>query len=82
MIDSFSLGSARERNHYLKRESLGVPTVVQWVKNPTAAVQITAEEVTVLAQWAKGSGIIAAVAWIQSLAQELLYAVGVAVKII
>ena len=41
----------------------GVPTVVQWVKNPPAAAQATAE------------------AQIESLAQELPYAVGVAIKL-
>lgn len=34
-----------------------------------------------MAQWAKGSGIAAAVAQTQSLVQELPYAVGVAIKL-
>ena len=46
-----------------KSHHWGVPTVVQWVKNPPAAAQATAE------------------AQIESLAQELPYAVGVAIKL-
>ena len=54
--------------------------MAQWVKNPTAAAQVTAE-----AQWVKGSSIadvvwVTAAAGIQSLAQELPCAVGVAKK--
>ena len=48
----------------------GVPAMMQWVKNPTAAAQITVEVQV------KGSGIAAAVAQIQSLACELLYGWG------
>ena len=45
--------------------------------------QVTAEagvRFLVLAQWVKGSGFVAAAAWIQSVAQELPYAVGAAIK--
>ena len=45
-----------------KKDILGVPAVVQWVKNSTAVARITA------------------VAQIQSLARELPYAVGAAIK--
>ena len=34
-----------------------------------------------LTQWIKGLGIVAAAAWIQSLAQELPYSVGAAIKL-
>ena len=54
--------------------SLGVPTVVQWVKNLTAAVWVTAEVQGLLsgpARWVKGSGVAAAAARIQSLARKL-----------
>ena len=33
-----------------------------------------------LAQWVKGSGVVTATAWIQSLAWELPHAIGVAIK--
>ena len=65
----------------------GVPTVVQWVKNLTAVAQVAGEAGLILGpvQWVKVAGIaivtqIAAVARIQSLAQELPYATGVARK--
>ena len=45
-----------------KKDILGVPAVVQWVKNSTAVARITAA------------------AQIQSLARELPYAVGAAMK--
>ena len=64
--------------------------MTQWVKNSIAAAWV-AVEVQVRSpcplQWVKGSGIataelqVAAVAWIQSLAQELPYDTGAAVKL-
>ena len=44
----FQLGSAsesfrRRRREGGKRIRMGVPTVVQWVKNPTAVAQVTME---------------------------------------
>ena len=54
--------------------------MAQWVKNPTAAAQVTCRgSIPCLVQWVKGSGV-AAVTRIQFLAQELLYATGVAIK--
>ena len=38
---------------------IGVPTVVQWVKNPNAAAQVTMESTGLipgLVRWVKGSG--------------------------
>ena len=55
--------------------------MVQWVKNPTAAAQVTAE-----AQWVKESGVAAAAVRVQTVAQvrsparELPYATGAAIK--
>ena len=59
--------------------------MAQWVKNPTAVTQVAAEvQVGFLVQRSgvKGSSVVGAAAWIQSLAQELPYALGVAIKII
>ena len=61
----------------------GVPSVAQWVKNPTAQESQVAAETEVrslawLAQWVKGSSV-AARAWIQSLARELPYDAGSAI---
>ena len=57
--------------------------MAQWVKNPTAAAGVTAA-VRVQSQaqqhGLKKSSVAAAVAWVQSLARERPYAVGVAVK--
>ena len=62
---------------------IGVPAMAQWVKNPTAAAWVAAEvQVWFLAlQWAKGSSVATAVAWIQSLAQKFPYAVDAAMKL-
>jgi len=62
--------------------------VAQWVKNSTAAAQVTVEARfnPWPVQWVKGSGIattmteVATVAQIRSLAWELPYAMGVAIK--
>ena len=63
----------------------GVPAVVQWVKNPTAAAWVTAEAWVcspALAQWVKGSGVatavvqVASVTQIQSLAHMLWVELG------
>ena len=60
---------------------VGVPAVAQRAKNPTAAARVAVEvQGGSPAQWAKGSGVATAVAWIQSLAQELPYAVSRAIK--
>ena len=53
----------------------------QWVKTPNCSGSghcRGAGLIPGLAQWVKGSSVAAAVVQIQSLAQELLYAVGVA----
>ena len=71
------------------RENTGVLAVAQWVKNPTAATRVTAEvKVQFLTRYSalKDSALLqlqhrsAAAAWIQSLAWELPYAAGVAIK--
>ena len=60
--------------------------MVQWVKNPTAAALVTVEAwIQSLAELqgssvAEGMAQVAAVAWIHSLAQELPYAAGTAIK--
>ena len=63
--------------------------MVQWIKNPTAVVWVTAEvQVRSLAQctWLKDPALpqlqhqVSTVAWIQSLAQEFPYAMNVAIK--
>ena len=55
--------------------------MTQWVKNLTAVACVTMEvRVCSLAQWVKGSSSATAAAWIQSLAWELTYAVGTAIK--
>ena len=58
----------------------GVPAAAQWVKNLTAAAWVTVEVWVRFphpVQWVKGSG---TGAWMQSLAWELPYAEGVAIK--
>ena len=62
----------------VKKQIPELPTMAQWVKNPTAAAQVTMEVQVQspawhsgLKGWVKGSGIASAVAQIQSLAQEL-----------
>ena len=57
--------------------------MVQWVKNLTAAaclMLLWRYGLYPWPWWVKGSGIVAAVAYIQSLARELPYAAGVAIK--
>ena len=62
--------------------------MAQWVKTLTAAARVCAEVSSIpgLAQYVKGSGVatavaqITAAAWIQSLAWELPYTAGVAIK--
>ena len=49
-----------------------VPTVAQWVKNPTAMAWVAAR--------CRFAVLIAAAAWIQSLAWEFPYAMSVAIK--
>ena len=58
----------------IKLSIIGVPSVAQWVKNPAAVTQVI-EEVTFPGAGVKGSGIVTAMARIQSLAGELPYAV-------
>ena len=58
--------------------------VAQWVKHPTAAAQICCRAMGVIpgpAQWVKGSRVATAAVQIQSLVQELPYAMGAAVKL-
>ena len=69
-----------QREHYFfmsspQNQDGRAPAVAQWVKNPTAAAGVSAE-----VQGVKWSGVATAVAWIQSLAQELLYTTSVAIK--
>ena len=61
---------------------LGVPAVVQWVKNPTAVTSVVQGHgfSPSLAHCVKGFNIATAVAQIQSLAQEFIYATSVAIK--
>ena len=57
-----------------KGRPLGVPTMAQEVKNPTAVAQVTAEVQVQSSAWhsgVKGPGVATAATWIQSLAQEL-----------
>ena len=58
--------------------------MVQWVKNPAAAVWVAVEawiqSPWIQAQWGKGSSIAAAMAQTQSLAWERPYAVGAAIR--
>ena len=58
--------------------------MAQWVKNPTAAAQVAVEARILSPVWHSElkhcCSIVAAAAQIQSLAQELPYAVGVAIK--
>ena len=71
------------------QKKIGVPAVAPWVKNPAAEAWVTGEMQVcslVQLQWVKGSSIapaatqVTAMAWIQSLAQELLFALGAAIK--
>ena len=58
--------------------------MVQWVKNPTLAAQVAAEEqVQSLAQHSglRICGVVTTVPWIQSLPQELPYFMAAAIKI-
>ena len=68
---------------------MGVPAVAQWVKNPTAAAWVVLEAQGLIpspGKWVKGASTattkaqVTAVAQIQSLAQELPYAMGVAIQ--
>ena len=60
------------------------PTVVHWVKNPTAMAPAAAEAWVFFlcspVQWVKGCGLAIAMAVVQSLAQERPYATDVAIK--
>ena len=60
-------------------QSLGVPAVAQWVKNPTEVAQVSEERQVWSPAWGKRSVIATAVAGIQSLAQEFPYATGAAI---
>ena len=56
--------------------------MAQWVKNPTAAAQVTVQvqvQFPSPVQWAKGSSVAAATASTQSLLRELPHAVGAAI---
>ena len=54
--------------------------MMQWVKSPTTVAQVAVGTGSILSpvQWVKGFRVAAAAT--QSLAQELLYAAGVAIK--
>ena len=65
------------------KKDYGVPAVAQWIKNPNAVAQVFVEAQVPFQVWCsglKGSSIVATVAWSQSLAQELLYAIDAAIK--
>ena len=56
--------------------------MVQWVKNPIAAAQVAVEvwvQSLAQVQWVRGSDVVTAMSSV--LAQELPYAVGMAIKI-
>lgn len=56
---------------------------MQWVKNLTAVAQVTVEvhvQTLALYNGLKDPSIAAVATWIQSLARELIYAVGVVIK--
>ena len=68
---------------------MSVPAIAQWVKNQATAAQVAAAVQVPSPAWfsgLKGSSIaiaalqVAPGAWIQSLAQELLYAMGITIK--
>ena len=56
--------------------------MARWVNNLTTVVWVCRGTGSIpgLAQWVKKARVTTAVAWIQSLAQEIPYAVGVAIK--
>ena len=57
--------------------------MMQWVKNLTAVAQVTVEvhvQTLALYNGLKDPSIAAVATWIQSLARELIYAVGVVIK--
>ena len=68
----------------IRRVDSGVPAVAQWVKNPTAAVQVPAEAQVQSPAWCSGlkdpTFPLTAAAWVQSLAGEFPYATGAAIK--
>ena len=60
---------------------MGIPTVAQWVKNPTAVAQVAPDaQVRSLAQHSGYPAQATAAAQIQSLAREPPYAAGAALK--
>ena len=69
-------------------ELIGVPTVVQWVKNSTTMALVNCRGMGSIPgpSAVKGSGIataaaqVVAMAWIQSLAQEIPHTIGVTIK--
>ena len=57
--------------------------MAQWVKSLTAVAWVTAEawvQAPAGRSWLKGSSVVTAAFWTQSLAQELPYATGAAIK--
>ena len=86
------LGSCSQSNPQVKEfrnTILGVPTVAQWVKNPTATAQVAVEvwvPIPSLVQWVKVSGAatgvaeVAAAAQNQSLVWKHPHVAGVAIK--
>ena len=89
MGNSFNYLTSQMFSCFIYKTKGGVPAVAQWVKNPTAAVWVYAEAWVWSPAWhsgLQGSGIdaaaiqVSAMARIQSLAWELSYAAGVAIK--
>ena len=70
------------REHFVsKHKNSGVPAMARWVKNPTAVAQLAVEvRVPSLAEGVKVSVVATAAPQIQTLAWELLFAIGVAIK--
>ena len=64
-----------------KHKNSGVPAMARWVKNPTAVAQLAGEVwVPSLTEGVKVSVVATAAPQIQTLAWELLFAIGVAIK--
>ena len=65
----------------IKTFKISFPTVVQWVKNLSGLDCFGGKgSILGLVQWAKGSSVAKAVAWIQFLAWKLPYAEDVAIQ--
>ena len=83
MIGLVSSSPVAESEATLKNDVGGVPAMVHWVKNLTAAAQIDAEVQFQSPAWCSGlkdPALPQPLAQTQSLAQELPYTVGAAIK--